>query len=85
MEKLGRKDWGVGPDVEIPLRADEVRAMVEAQRANDVLAQADRATTKEPLQRRSAEQLLAADPQLAVAILVAKAQILAAGLGGNRI
>lgn len=83
MEKLGRKDWGVGPDVEIPLRADEVRAMVEAQRANDVLAQADRATTKEPLQRRTAEQLLAADPQLAIGLLVAKAQIIAAGQGGQ--
>jgi len=75
MEKLGRKDWGVGPDVDVTLRMDEIRAMVDAQRANDILAQADRGTSKEPLKRRSIQQFLAADPQLAVALLVVKTKL----------
>jgi carboxyl-terminal processing protease len=78
-EKLGLKDWGVGPDVEVALRMDEVRAMVEAQRANDVLAQADRPATKEPIKRRTIQQFLEADPQLAIGLLVVKAELVQAG------
>ena len=78
-EKLGLKDWGVGPDVEVALRVDEIRAMVEAQRANDVLAQADRPTTKEPIKRRTIQQFLAADPQLAVGLLVVKTKLVQTG------
>ena len=37
VEKEGRKDWGVGPDVEVSLTSDELRQMLEAQRDNDVL------------------------------------------------
>jgi len=82
-EKLGLKDWGVGPDVEVALRIDEVRAMVEAQRANDVLAQADRPTTKEPIKRRTIQQFLEADPQLAVGLLVVKTKLIQAGQPGQ--
>ena len=39
VEKEGRKDWGVGPDVEVSLTSDELRQMLETQRNNDVLAQ----------------------------------------------
>jgi len=79
MEKLGRKDWGVGPDIEVALRMDEIRAMVDAQRANDVLAQADRNTAKEPLKRRTIKQFLTADPQLGVGLLVVKTRLVEAG------
>ena len=78
-EKLGLKDWGVGPDVEVTLRMDEVRAMTEAERANDVLAQADRPTTKGPIKRRTIQQFLAVDPQLAVGLLVVKTKMIQAG------
>ncbi len=78
-EKLGLKDWGVGPNVEVVLRVDEIRAMIEAQRANDVLAQADRPATQDRIKRRSIEQYLAADPQLAVGLLVVQTQMAQAG------
>ncbi len=46
VEKEGRKDWGVGPDVEVNLNSDELRQMLEAQRKNDVLAQTHRDSDK---------------------------------------
>lgn len=78
-EKLGLKDWGVGPNVEVDLRIDEIQALGEAQRANDVLAQADRPATQDRIKRRSIEQYLAADPQLAVALLVVETKLVQAG------
>jgi len=80
MEKLGRKDWGIGPDVEVVLRPDETRKMIAVQRANDILVQADRPATKEQPQRKTAQELLEADPQLAIAMLVLKARMVEAGL-----
>ncbi len=82
MERLGRKDWGIGPDVEVTLRPDELRQMVSAQRANDILVQADRPATKEAPRRRTAQELLAADPQLAIAVLVLKTKMIEAQLKG---
>ncbi|MDH7599530.1 MAG: S41 family peptidase, partial [Sedimentisphaerales bacterium] len=80
MEKLGRKDWGIGPDVEVIMRPDEVRRMLAGQRANDILVQPDRPATKEQPQRKTAQELMAADPQLAIGMLVLKAKMVEAGL-----
>ncbi|UCG58338.1 MAG: S41 family peptidase [Phycisphaerales bacterium] len=77
-EKQGKKDWGVGPDIEIKLRSDEVRKMIEVQRRNDVLVQADRHEGDETLKKHTIEETLAADPQLAVAVLVVRSRLIQA-------
>lgn len=78
VEKQGRTDWGVGPDIEIKLRSDEVRKMLEIQRKNDVLVQADRHDDDETLKKHTVEETLAADPQLAVAVLVVRSRLIQA-------
>jgi carboxyl-terminal processing protease len=77
MEKLGRKDWGIMPNVKIEPRSDEIRKMMDIQRDNDVLASAGHDESKSKLARHNLAEILQADPQLAVAILVAKAKLIA--------
>jgi carboxyl-terminal processing protease len=79
VEKEGRKDWGVGPDVEVNLTSDEIRQMLETQRKNDVLAQMHREAGKGAVTRRTVEETLRADPQLAVGLLVAKTKLIESG------
>ncbi len=79
VEKEGRKDWGVGPDVEVNMTSDELRQMVETQRNNDVLAQTRREGSKGTVTRRTVEETLRADPQLAVGLLVAKTKLIETG------
>ncbi len=73
MKKLGRTDWGVGPNVQIKLRSDELKQMIDVQRDNDVLVQAGRDGVSPELKKHTIEETLAADPQLAVGLLVARA------------
>ncbi|MDD5459994.1 MAG: S41 family peptidase, partial [Phycisphaerae bacterium] len=80
MEELGRKDWGIAPNVEIILRSDEIKKMLDIQRDNDVLASASHDDTKTKLTRHDLEEILQSDRQLDVAILVARAKIIEAGL-----
>jgi len=79
VEKEGRKDWGVAPDVEVSLTSEELRQMLEVQRNNDVLAQIHRDSGKGPASRRTIDETLRADPQLAVGLLVAKTKLIEAG------
>jgi carboxyl-terminal processing protease len=80
VEKEGRKDWGVGPDVKVDLTSNELREMILAQRDNDVLVQARQDDAgKTPVIKRTAEQTLTADPQLAVGLLVARTKLIEAG------
>lgn len=80
VEKEGRKDWGVGADVEVNLNSRELREMLDVQRDNDVLLQA-RADGKDraPVKKRTIEETLQADSQLAVGLLVAKTKLIEAG------
>jgi carboxyl-terminal processing protease len=87
MEKLGRKDWGIMPDVKIKLRSDEIRKMIDIQHDNDVLAAPSASyearegdENKSKLTRHSLEEILQADRQLAVAVLVAEAKLIESGL-----
>ena len=80
VKKEGRTDWGIGPDIEVELRSDEVRKMSEIQRDNNVLVQAGRDTGKAALKKYSVEDTLASDPQLAVGLLVIKSKLIQAGL-----
>jgi C-terminal processing protease CtpA/Prc len=40
-EKEGTTDWGIAPDVEVKMRSNEIREMIDIQRSNDVLARTD--------------------------------------------
>jgi hypothetical protein len=73
--KEGRSDWGVGPDVQVDLISDELQKMVEVQRDNDVLFQADHEMTDDAVKKHSIEETLTADRQLAVGVLVIKSQL----------
>jgi carboxyl-terminal processing protease len=79
VEKEGHKDWGVGPDVEVSMTSDELRQMLETQRSNDVLAQTHKDGDKSTVTRKTVEETLRADPQLAVGLLVAKTKLIEAG------
>ena len=81
MKKLGRKDWGVGPDIEVRLRRDEIVKMGEVQRDNDVLVKATHNNDIAPLKKHTVEETLSADPQLAVGILVVKSKLIQAESG----
>lgn len=78
MKKLGRTDWGVGVNVEVTLRSDELKEMIDMQRDNDVLVQAGRNGTSPELKKHTIEETLVSDPQLAVALLVAKSKLIQA-------
>lgn len=75
MTKLGRKDWGVAPDVQVDLISDEVRKMNEVQRDNDVLFHADHENSDGSVKKHSIEETLESDRQLAVGVLVLKSKL----------
>jgi carboxyl-terminal processing protease len=79
-EKIGGKDWGVGPDVELKLTSNETREMLDVQRDNDVLVQAGREAHSAEYKKRTIEETLKSDPQLAVGLLVVQAKLVEAGM-----
>jgi carboxyl-terminal processing protease len=79
MEKLGRKDWGIAPGVEVKMSISELREMLDKQRDNDVLVQAGHDETKSPTKRSSLQQTLDSDPQLATALLVVQSKLVRSG------
>ena len=76
MKKRGRKDWGIGSDIEIKLRSDELKKAVDVQRDNAVLVKADHDSGIAPLKKHTAEETLTADPQLAAGVLVIKSKLI---------
>jgi len=78
MKKQNRKDWGVGTNIEIELRTDELKKMIDVQRDNDVLVKADHDNAGGMLKKHTIEETLASDPQLAVAVLVVKSKLIEA-------
>jgi len=76
MKKLGRTDWGVGPNVEVKLTSDELRKMIDVQRDNDVLVKADHDPCVPGLKKHTIEETLATNPQLAIGVLVLKAKLI---------
>ena len=78
MEKLGRKDWGVGPNIEVELRSDEIKKLAEVQRHNDVLVKAEHEDENENFKKHTIDETLAADPQLAVGLLAIRSKLIQA-------
>lgn len=79
-EKLGKKDWGIMPNVAIKLRSDEIKNVFDIQRDNDVLAAANHDDSKQKLERHDLKETVSADGQLAVAILIAKTKLIESGI-----
>ncbi len=77
-EKHGTNNWGVAPNVEVKLRSDELKKMLESQRQNDVLVKSDHDNANHDFTKHTIEETLAADPQLAVALLVIRSKLLEA-------
>ena len=75
VKKQGRKDWGIGPDIEVKLTKEEIIKMVDVQWENMILVRADHDIEAEPLKKHSAKDAIAADPQLAVALFVLRAKL----------
>ena len=80
MEKQGRDDWGVGPHVEVELNSLELKEMSDVQRDNDVLFSAGHDEGGAPAQRHTAEETMAADPQVAVGFLICRTKLIESGL-----
>jgi carboxyl-terminal processing protease len=78
VEKEGGADWGVGPDVEVELTSAELKRMLDVQRDNDILVQAGRQEHSASYEKRTVQELLRADHQLAVGLLVVKAKLVEA-------
>jgi carboxyl-terminal processing protease len=78
-KKEGKEDWGVGPDIEVKLRGDEMKKMFDVQRDNDVLVGAGHNKDSAPLKKHMAGESLSADPQLDIAVLVIKSKLIESG------
>jgi len=76
VKEEGGNDWGIGPDIVVKLRSDELKKMLDVQRQNDVLVRADHDNGSSPLNKHSLEETLEADPQLAVGLLVVKCKLI---------
>jgi carboxyl-terminal processing protease len=77
-KKDGRKDWGIGPDVEVKLTIEELRNMLKVQRNNDVLVRANHQEDDDSVTKHTAEDTLKSDPQMAIGLLMVKSQLIQA-------
>jgi carboxyl-terminal processing protease len=81
MKKLGRKDWGVGPNVEVKMgngvlaASDELKKMLEFRRDNDMLVQSGHKVNGTE-KKHTVEETLDSDPQLATGLLVVKTKLI---------
>jgi len=76
MEMSGRKDWGISPDVDVGLQTDELRKIADMRKANDSIARDDALGS---VDRYSSWQIVDANPQLAIGLLVLKSKMIQAG------
>jgi len=83
MKKKGSTDWGVGPNVEVKMgsgvlaASDELRKMLDIQRANDVLVQAGHKEI-DTEKKYSLAETLEYDPQLEIGSLIVKSKLIEA-------
>jgi carboxyl-terminal processing protease len=79
-EKEGTTDWGIAPDVEVKMRSNEIREMIDIQRSNDVLARTDHEANGGEMKRHALAETLAADPQLSIGLLVLQSKLIGEGV-----
>lgn len=78
MKKQDRKDWGIGPNIEVDLSTEQLKEMINLQRANDVLVRADHDNAKDEVKKYTLEETIATDRQLAIGLLVVRTKIIQA-------
>lgn len=83
IQKAGRKDWGIAPDVEVKMRSNEIKEMIDIQRHNDVLARTDHEANGGEMKRHAILETLNADPQLSIGLLVLQSKLVAEGVTLN--
>jgi carboxyl-terminal processing protease len=80
MKKQAGNNWGVGPDVEVKLGSDvlvisdELKQMLDTRRDNDMLVRSDHKKS-ESEKKYTLQETLESDPQLAIALFIAKAKL----------
>ena len=74
IQQAGRDDWGIAPDIEVPLYSFERREIQQVNAARTKISNTDPAQENEQEDSIS-EKMLSVDPQLATALLVLKAEI----------
>jgi carboxyl-terminal processing protease len=79
MEKLGRTDWGILPNVNVELRSDGLQKMANVQKANESVETIGRDDALGSMNRYSHQETVDADPQLAIGLLVLKSKMIQAG------
>jgi carboxyl-terminal processing protease len=79
MERVGRTDWGITPDVNVALTGEELSHLTDVERDNDVLVKAGHDMEAAPLHRHTLQETLESDPQLSVALLVIRTKLLEQG------
>jgi carboxyl-terminal processing protease len=79
MEKLGRDDWGIAPDVDVEMLSNEIREMIDIQRGNDVLTRTDHGANGGSSERYTLQEAMQADPQLSIGLLVLQSKLVAQG------
>ncbi|OQY07636.1 MAG: hypothetical protein B6I25_01285 [Planctomycetales bacterium 4572_13] len=80
MKKADREDWGIAPDVEVKMRSNEIKEMIDIQRHNDVLARTDHEANGGATERHALKETLQADPQLSTGLLVIQSKLAAQGV-----
>jgi len=83
IEKEGRTDWGIAPDVEVEMSSNETKEMIDIQRHNDVLARTDHEANGGAMKRHAIMETLQADPQLSIGLLVVQSKLVARGVTLN--
>jgi carboxyl-terminal processing protease len=76
MKEQGRNDWGIHPDIELELRSDETKKMLDVQKENCILAQVDPNNIDQEWKKYTIEETLASDPQLAVGLLIIRTKLI---------
>lgn len=80
IQKEGRGDWGIAPDVKVKMRNNELKEMIDIQRNNDVLARTDHEANGGTMKRHAIMETLQADPQLSIGLLVLQSKLTAQGV-----
>ncbi len=79
VEEKGREDWGITPDVKVELKSNELKAMFDARRDNDVLVKEGHNNKDIPVKKHLIKDVLDADSQLAIGVLVIKSKLIQSG------
>ncbi|WP_161491697.1 S41 family peptidase [Sedimentisphaera salicampi] len=85
LEKMGRKDWGIAPDVKLEMYGSEFEDYFDVQQGNDILVQDGHVFSEDEDRKKkhSAEETVNSDPQLEMGLIVLKAKMLAEGMDVN--